>query len=312
MSEPTELPLDGPVAWPGRRLLHLVAGRIATKAWSLAPPVQRAEQPTPRAAVRIRRSHTEWVDERLSARDRAIVTTVERLRVATGPQLERLHFSALSERSRARNRRNVLHRLSDWRVLAPLDRRIGGERRGSDALVFALDVVGQHLVRRRTIRRPYTPRIQTIKHALAVSERYVELVEAARTGQFELLTFLTEPRCWFPDGPDHWLKPDAYLRLASPEHIDAWWLEQDMHTKAQPSEDVPTIRRKMLTYLDFVGRGELGPRGITPRVLFAVQDDDRYTAVARLIAGLPDPAPQLFHVSLAAQAVDYMARVLND
>lgn len=314
MSDPIELPLDYPVALRGPRRLSLVKGwfgRIATTAF-FAPPRKLAAKP-PRSPARVRLSHVDWVDNRLSDRDWAILASVDRLRVVVGIQLERLHFAELSDRSRARERRRVLRRLSDWRVIVPLERRIGGVRAGSDGLIFALDSTGQHLMHRATVRRPYTPTIGSLQHSLAVSELYIALVERARFEHFELLKFATEPACWWPDGhgPGHWLKPDAYLRLATQEYSDAWWLEQDMHRPDRPSEDLPTIRRKLLTYLDFVERGQTGPRGITPRVLISVQTAQRQAAIAGIIESLPDSAATLFHVTTADQAAGHLVQVLR-
>ena len=252
----------------------------------------------------------------MSDRDWAILATVDPLRVVSGPQLERVHFAGLSERSRARNRRNVLRRLSDWRVLAPLERRIGGARAGSDGLVFAVDSVGQQLLQHAPVRRPHTPLPDSLKHALAVSELVVSVFEHARSGQFEVLSFAAEPWCWVPDGLGGYRKPDAHLRLATRSYIDDWWIERDMHTLGNSrlekyrSEDLTTIRGKCLDYLDFAERGQVGPNGVLPRVLFAVEDEPRRAAVARIIGSLPDPASRLLHVKTADAAAGYLAEVL--
>src|SRR5690349_7805004 len=56
------------------------------------------------------------VGEGLSERDWALVRDVARLRLATGAQLERLHFAQLGEPSRSVVRRRVLRRLVGLRV----------------------------------------------------------------------------------------------------------------------------------------------------------------------------------------------------
>lgn len=264
----------------------------------------------PERPARVRQAHVEWVNERLAERDRAVMATVDRLRLATGAQLERVDFAELSDGSRARTRRRVLARLTDWRVLTPLERRIGGVRAGSSGLVFALDSAGQWLLRSdeaARVRRPYTPGLMLVRHTLAVSELYVTLVEQARYQPFTLTEFLTEPACWYPDGLGGWLRPDAYMRLDGQDYGDSWWLEQDMST-----EHVPTITRKLSTYLDFVEHGQLGPGGITPRVLVSVPDGSRQAAVQRAVERLPDPASKLFHVTTAAQASHYLVRILHE
>jgi protein involved in plasmid replication-relaxation len=272
-----------------------------------------AEACTPPARVRAR--HISWVAEHLSDRDRAILASVHRLRLASAHQLERLHFAELSEPSRARTRRRVLARLSDWRVLAPLERRIGGIRAGSTGLVFAVDSAGQWLLQHDAythgatvaIRRPSRPSPALLHHTLAVSELFTALVELSRVEPFAVRDFWTEPRAWLPDGLGGWLKPDAYAVLATDAFVDEWCIEQDNAT-----EHLPTIARKLRTYLDFFVRGQRGPNGIMPRVLLSVPTDARRAAVQGVIRRLPDPAPQLFHVVTHEHTARYLVRVLRE
>ena len=168
---------------------------------------------------RVRTAHVEWIEERITDRDLAIAGTVNRLRLATSDQLERLHFADLTGRSRSVVRQRVLKRLIDWRVLIPLPRRVGGFGHGSNGSVLALDSAGQWLVARQAaqrakpvhVRRPGVPSEQFTRHTLAVSELYCQLVEAARDGGFVLGDFKAEPAAWAHDPHGGWLKPDASL-----------------------------------------------------------------------------------------------------
>lgn len=261
--------------------------------------------------VRVRRAHVEWVRERLGPRDLIIIETVNRLRVVSGSQLERLHFYDLSSSARARIRRRVLARLVAWRVLMTLERRIGGVRAGSSGLVCSLDTAGQQLVRldgedERPTRRPDEPSVVLLDHRLGIAELYVSLVEVARVDGFEVAEFTAEPACWWPNGYGGWLKPDAYLRLSNLEYTDSWWLEQD-----QGTEHLPVIRRKLTTYLDFAARG-LGPGNIMPRVLVSVPSEKRAEAVRNVIRQLPEPATQLLHTTTHSLAPKYLLRVLRE
>src|SRR5437868_15248922 len=128
-------------------------------------------RPAPRPVpVRVRSPHVEWVRDRLGERDRQILATIARVRLATGAQLERLHFLDLPPSHRSRSRRRVLRRLVDWRVLVPLERRIGGVRAGSAGLVLALDSAGQWLANvnsratgdNAAVRRPTQPSTQLL------------------------------------------------------------------------------------------------------------------------------------------------------
>ncbi len=258
---------------------------------------------------RVRVGHVQWVSERLSERDGAIIASVARLRLVTSAQLERLHFHDLAASARARVRRRVLARLVAWRVLMTMPRRIGGARAGSMGLLFALDSAGQHLASlgAGSIRRPREPSLALLGHTLAVSELYVALVELSRADGFQVSDYLTEPACWQPNGYGGWLKPDAYLKLSAETFDDYWWIEADKDT-----EHLPTIRRKLLVYLDHVNGGGSGPEGITPRVLVTVPNEERRAAIAELISRLPDPAAKLLHVATEEHAPEYLLRILRE
>lgn len=282
-------------------------------------PARRPAGPARQTAaspVRVRPGHVEWVAERLGERDWQIIEAVNRLRILSGEQIETLFFSSLtSRRSRIVTRSRVLKRLIDWRVLVPLTRSIGGADRGSSGLVFALDSAGQRLIAGRQlaeagplrVRRPGTPGERTVRHQLAVSALYVDLVALSRSQGFSLEEFVAEPGCWWPDGLRGYLKPDAYLRLSTADVADYWWIEHD-----EATESLPTVRRKLETYLDFIRRGQLGPNGVIPRVLVSTVTEARRAAIASLVTRLPDPAAKLFAVVHAGHAAPYLVTVLRE
>jgi Replication-relaxation len=160
----------------------------------------------------------------LSERDHAILTSLARARVLTGVQLERLHAAILPAGTPERTRRRILSRLVQLGYVTTLDRRIGGVRAGSAGLVYTLDTAGQRLTRPTPIRgRPRHPRPlgpMFLVHSLAVAELYVQLVEASRVHDFHLVAFVTEPHSWQPTGTGRFLRPDAYLVLATSKHRD--------------------------------------------------------------------------------------------
>jgi hypothetical protein len=80
----------------------------------------------------------------LGERDVAILRDLARVRVLTGGQLTRLHFSELTSTNRERARRRVLARLVEHRLVATLEgRTIGGVRAGSSGLIHSLGTAGQ-------------------------------------------------------------------------------------------------------------------------------------------------------------------------
>lgn len=265
---------------------------------------------------RIRQSHVDWVDVRMSDRDFAILETVNRVRLITSHQLERLYFSALANpHSRSVTRGRVLQRLISWGVLALLPRRIGGSGRGSTPLVLALDTTGRRLLASQQngaglpprVRFPGPPGVRTVPHTLALAELYTCLVEQTRGTDTELQTFETEPACWWPDGLGGHLKPDALAVLRRQKRRDFWWIEMDMAT-----ESLATIRRKALTYLDFLKRGQEGPRKVTPWVIFAAPDEKRAALIRQVIEPLPSDQEELLRATTHAHCAAYMAQVLRE
>ncbi|WP_173155635.1 replication-relaxation family protein [Phytohabitans suffuscus] len=253
--------------------------------------------------------------DRLTGRDWQIIEALARLRVASGEHLERLFFSSLSSpRSRVASRSRALRRLTAWRVLVPLERRVGGAGRGSSGSAFALDSVGQKVLLARQladgtagrVRRPSTPSDRTLKHALAVSDLYVNLVELGRVYGFTVDEYRVEPR--WPDGQGGQLGPDAYARLSLGAVVDHWWTEVDRAT-----EDLETtLRRKLMAYLDFARRGQLGPSGVVPRVLVSCSTEARRKAVDGLVSHLPPPAGELFAVTHAERSAQFLSEVLKE
>ncbi len=257
----------------------------------------------------------EWAVARMSPRDWSVTGEVNRLRVATGEQLERLCFSEVKAgRSRTVTRSRVLARLVMWRVLAPMGRRVGGREKGSTVQVFALDSVGQRLLRQQQladgaavrVRRPGPLGAQSLRHLLAVSELYVELVERARACDFVVATFKAEPGAWWPNGAGGWLKPDAYAVLERDGARDHWWIEVDLAT-----ESLPTIRTKLSYYTAFQQRGGLGPAGVTPWLLMSTTTERRRDAIARLVARLPEAA-EFVRVVESAEAAQLMYAILRE
>src|SRR5438445_540887 len=166
----------------------------------------------------------------LSPRDIAILATVRQLRLVTGRQLERLHFTDVSQRRAA----YVLASLVRRRLLVPLPRTVGGVQAGSAGFVYALDVAGLRLATprpRSRAQRPWSLGMPFLAHTLAITEVYARLVEAERKGLLQLVSFTTEPTCWRsfsgPGGARVVLKPDAYLATRLGRFEDRWFVEVD-------------------------------------------------------------------------------------
>lgn len=224
--------------------------------------------------------------ERLSERDKEIITTLARVKLLTGRQLERLCFAPYPARTRDHVRRRVLHRLVRLELVTTLERRIGGVRAGSHGLVYCLNRLGQRtadflngVTPDTRTRTPRTPGLAFLTHSLAVSESFVSLIEQCRITGARIRDFAAEPGCWWPDGNGGLLRPDALVIVEDDRYEAATWLEID-----QGTEHIGRIRGKLAAYERFARSGAAGPDGLLPRVLFATPNAARAAAIAREIA----------------------------
>jgi len=237
----------------------------------------------------------------LTATDHAVVDTLKRVRVATGAQLVRLHFAGRP--SAARQTRRALQRLVEQRVLCRLARRIGGVRAGSSGYVYALDIAGQRIVNSGRLRRPWTPSLPFLAHALAVTDLYVGLVEAARTTNVELLGFEAEPACWRdfngPDGGRLTLKPDALAHLVIGRYEYRWFIEVDRAT-----EGMGVLSRKAGLYRRYWQSGrEQARHPAFPKVLWIVPSEARKAVLVDVLAAQPSEAWPLFQIVVHPAAI---------
>ena len=275
---------------------------------SLTPVISIARSARPATAV-----YVATLPARLSARDKAIVRDLGRVRCLTGRQLERLHFHDLAAANRDRARRRVLGRLISLSVITTLERSIGGVRAGSAGLVYTLDSAGQRLLRlldgegQESARRPWTPGALFVGHTLDVAELYVQLREAERAGQCELAVFRAEPACWQRTASLGTLKPDAYALVAAGEVEDAWWLEVDRGT-----ESPGTLRRKLSLYLLAAQAGVSGPDGIMPRVLVTVPNERRLHILRSITDSIGMSAQRLIAAPLHNRAISFIVEVLRE
>lgn len=242
----------------------------------------------------------------LSDRDRQVLATLSRVRVATALQLQHLHFADVS----ARQARHVLASLTERGLLARLRRVVGGVRAGSAGYVYTLGPAGVRLAAEsgRRPQKPWELGALFLAHSLAVTQLYAQLVSASRAGRFALLDFAAEPACWRsfhgPGGGRVVLKPDAALRLGLGAYEDRWFVEVDRGT-----ESLSTVARKCELYRQYWQSGiEQARSGVFPRVLWLVPDAHRYDALVDVIGRLPAEAWPLFAVAPMGEATERLAR----
>lgn len=234
---------------------------------------------------------------RLVGRDLAIVGMVADLRLMSGRQLEAIFFSSEfhdSYDSASRAARRVLARLVEERVLVRLNRQIGGIRAGSRAFVYGLGPVGHRLLERTTSRPRYRePSALFVDHTLAIAQIVVSVINAARQGRCELISWQGEPRCWrtfSSAGGRIMLRPDLYLALGVDEYEHRFFIEVDRDT-----EHLPSIFRKANLYDRYYRSGrEQSKSGLFPTVLFVASDAKRGQAIERGLQAMKKLPPKLF------------------
>jgi hypothetical protein len=234
--------------------------------------------------------------QELSRRQCAVLADLDRVRLLSGRQIERLHFAGLATpNARGSARRRTLGGLVANGLVTILPRRIGGERAGSAGLVYTLDARGHRLLAEaespgHRVRRPWPIGWPFVQHSLAVAELYVRLRELETGGSIRLLHFAAEPGSWYRS-PHGVLKPDAWTVFETGQWEEHWWLEVDRAT-----ESLPTLERKLAHYVTFAANGPPGPLGVTPRVLLTVPDATRLATAQQVIDNLPAPADQLIRL----------------
>lgn len=254
--------------------------------------------------ARVTEAYVADLVQELTPREVALVHDLDRLRLASVKQLERLHFTSDSPRANTRQTQRSLARLTELHVVVRLGRRVGGVRAGSRGSVYALDVAGQRLASACgpaggiRIRRPWTPGRAFIAHQLAVTELYVQLTETAGRGQLDLLDFDAEPASWRTfsglGGSRAVLKPDAFVRVGLGEFEDSYFIEVDRATHSGPS-----VARKLQLYRRYwqTGREQTRWSGVFPKVLVLVPSEARKAALVEVAADQPTESWPLFQIA---------------
>ncbi|WP_125130787.1 replication-relaxation family protein [Microbacterium sp. 10M-3C3] len=241
----------------------------------------------------------------LTTRDERILEDLERFRLLTSGQLQRLHFGVdplgphASQLGAVRATNRVLTRVEKLGVIARVSRRIGGPHHGSSATIWQLAPAGERFLRARRgdpDRRKFgNPGAVFISHTLAIAEVAVGALEQSRLGGYEVLELETEPTCWRTlqsGGAALTLKPDLLLVTADADTETHSFCEIDLGT-----EHLPAIRRKCDVYQRaFRDGSEERARGLFPAVVWIVPDEKRAAALHAGITADKGLDPDLFTV----------------
>jgi hypothetical protein len=253
-------------------------------------------------STRISGERLERYAAELTERDRAVVAMLAAVKLATGNQLRRVTLGDDSE-SAQRAARRQLQRLVRWRVIARLERRLGGLGRGSDAWTYALDVTGQRLVAKGHVHRPKLPGRPMWAHALLGAEVYTRLAEVVSDSDRDVRCWQGEPECWrdFRGGLGERLrlKPDAFVVVTGPDYEDVAFVEIDTGSQSRT-----VIRAKLAAYRRYAATGlEQGAQGgVFPLTVFITTTPERHGLLVDLIGELPSDVWRLFAVGLVEDA----------
>jgi hypothetical protein len=264
----------------------------------------------------------------LSKRDLAILESLRVHRVLTTVLIRRLHFPISGEPGTGDGKGHatemaaavaairVLTRLESRRLIARLQRRIGGVRAGSSGIVWQLGATGERLLRAwhgETARRRYSePSPAFIAHTLAVADLAIRLYELARQRVIELLRLEAEPECWrtylSAHGARAWLKPDLFAVTAGGDYEHHIFIEADNAT-----EHGPVIVRKALAYQQYARSGiHQQEHGLFPEVVWVVPDAKRKTSIEAVLASEPRlrdlVAAHVFRVVIGPDFSAYIAQ----
>lgn len=287
---------------------HLVAAGNSAKSAgdSLQGKPKRSPRPAGKRAY-VTRSRVEAVQARLSHRQVSVLADVGRLGIVTGKQLQRLHYG--SSLAAGRLARKQVGQLVHWQVLTRLGRIPRDGQPGTAGYVYAAGVVGQRLLdpgRARYFPR-WSPRPSFLRHAVVVSELYVQLRGAEQTGAIELTSYDTEPVCWRsffgPGGARSVLKPDALAIVGLTELEYRYFVEVDCG-----SEHRPQVAAKAKSYVRYFQSGrEQAETGIFPFVIWVAPNQTRATFLVDVLSSMPAEHWRLFVVTTAERAQSMMA-----
>jgi hypothetical protein len=260
------------------------------------------------------RSDLDTLKERLTERDYQLLGDVDKYRLLTTKQIQRLHFDHAHPppmaAARACNR--TLARLRDTGVLKALQRRIGGVRAGSAGFVWYIGAAGERVLQllapkaasgRRNYREPSR---HFVEHTLAISELAVQTIEATRHGDVEVLELQTEPASWQQSlsalGTVQTLKPELRLVTESGDYEHHWFIEADLAT-----EHLPVILRQCRAYEAFRATGRYqAAHGLFPVVVWVTPTEGRAAAIRAAVGATAGLDRALFRV---CPATEYLAAV---
>ena len=247
--------------------------------------------------------------DRLSERDFDILISLRNAKYLLTHQIQRLHFSESPTHATAiRATANAMRKLKGYGLVRHFHRPVGGIRAGSSSYIWYLTEAGQRLLdlknkdeQPRRSHRYLEPSYLHVKHTLAISECYVQLVEIDRHHRkITLKDIQWEPECWRPyrkDSRDLVLKPDILAVVNNGGYEDRWFIEIDLATEA-----MPVVIDKCKRYYHYYQTGiEQKKYKVFPITVWIVPDERRKQLMTDTIKETFNSAAKLFVVIKAEE-----------
>ena len=250
--------------------------------------------------IRIPKKRLTEIEFSLSERDKTILQTLQVCRYLTTINIQKLYYTDHANPTaalRAANRSMI--KLQEYGLVKSLKRRIGGVRAGSGAYVWLLTEAGNRMLyindtdtSQTSRKRFYEPSLIFLKHMLAVSESYVQIIDICRKRRLEQIRLEIEPNCWrgYTDrgGKPATLKPDLFTVIRNGYYEDSWFIEIDLD-----SESPNKVLDKCLRYTCYYKSGiEQKNSGVFPLVVWIVPGVSRQARLQRYFEECRDLQPK--------------------
>ena len=268
--------------------------------------------------TRLTRAQLEQIEAHLTARDHAVLQAIRKYRFLTSAQIGTLYVTNCSTKtSQTRHRNLLLKRLSDYGLIRPLERRVGGEGGGSSLQVWHLTEAGYRLLTLNDPdagprKRTKEPSAMFLNHTLAVAECAIQMTCISRNSyDIDLEQVDSEPACWrcYRDADGHlcYLKPDLFVITNYDNYEDRWFIEMDLGTES-PADVV----EKCDAYLRyFYTEIEQRETQMFPLVVWITTDEARKQRLKEYISEHTKGHPKMFLV-ITPDQIEKMLRQFID
>ena len=246
----------------------------------------------------------------LTDRDKRILLFMRNLHYMKTDQVRRVFYpleEGKTPLSRTVSASKNLNRLKGLGLISHLEKRAGGIKSGAKGLIWHITEAGARLLylgtdMQNARKRQLEPSPTFLRHTIAVTETFVQVVEICRDDPVMKLSRIeVEPDCWRDyqkSGKSISLRPDLYVKTTTGEYFDHIFIEVDLDTES-PSAIVEKCRR----YLEYYQIGkEQKAYGAFPLVLWIAPDVKRKDRMKEAIAhSFPSRFPHIFSVIVPAE-----------